>query len=303
MRGSPAVVTLPRTSAPCYTANVVRPLRSIVGIALALAISAGFATGCGGGGGGGGEDRAQGLTPAQLLQQSSDAFAAADSFRIGLEATGNISLTEPVSGPAALLNGPLELSGDGPVEPPDKASIDTSLKVGGIPLQVNLTRVGGDVFLGALGQDFRIALPPEQVALLDFGALYPTLVDWTVDPAEAGREDVDGTETVRVTGTVDAAKALTDLGPLLGSGTISAAEARTAVRTGTVEFWIGTEDLLPRRIHLVLDADGSGISSTVGVVDVDLTANLSAYGDPVDITAPTDARELDLDDLGSLVGG
>jgi LppX_LprAFG lipoprotein len=281
---------------------VVRPLRSIIGIAITLAISVGFAAGCGGGGGGG-EDRAQGLTPAELLTQSSAAFATAESFRIGIEATGDISLSDPVSGPAALLDGPLELSGEGPVEPPDKASIDTSVQIGGIPLQVNLTRVGGDVFLGALGQDFKIALPPEQVALLDFGALYPTLVDWTTDPTDAGHEDIEGTDTVKVTGTVDAAKALTDLGPLIGLGSISAADAETAVRTGTVEFWIGTEDLLPRRIHLVLDADGSGISSTVGAVDIDLTANLSAYDDPVDITAPTDARELDLDELGSLIGG
>ena len=275
----------------------------MLGIALALAISVGFATGCGGGGGGGGEDRAQGLTPAQLLQQSSDAFAAVDSFRIGLEATGDISFTDPASGPAALLDGPLELSGEGPVAPPDKASIDTSIQIGGIPLQVNLTRVGDEVFLGALGQDFKIALPPEQVALLDFGALYPTLVDWTTDPADAGHEDIDGTDTVKVTGTVDAAKALTDLGPLLGVGKVSVADAEKAVRTGTVEFWIGTGDLLPRRIHLVLGADGSAISSTVGAVDIDLTANLSAFGDPVDITAPTDAQPLDLNELGSLVGG
>ena len=284
---------------------MVRPLRSIAGIVLALAISVGFATGCGGGGGGGegGPDRAQGLTPAQLLAQSSDALAAAHSFRIGLKAAGDISLTNPPSGPAALLNGPLELSGEGPVEPPDKASIDISLKVAGLPLQVNLTRVGGEVFLGALGQDFKIALPPEQVALLDLGALYPTLVGWTSDPADAGRENIDGTDTAKVTGTVDAAKALADLGPLLGAETISAADAQKAVRTGTVEFWIGTQDLLPRRIHLVLQGDGSGISSTVGAVDLDLTADLSAFGDPVDITAPTGAKDLDLNDLGSLVGG
>ena len=275
----------------------------MLGIALALAISVGFATGCGGGGGGGGEDRAQGLTPAQLLQQSSDAFAAVDSFRIGLEATGDISFTDPTSGPAALLDGPLELSGEGPVAPPDKASIDTSVQIGGIPLQVNLTRVGDEVFLGALGQDFKIALPPEQVALLDFGALYPTLVDWTTNPADAGHENIDGTDTVKVTGTVDAAKALTDLGPLLGVGKVAVADAEKAVRTGTVEFWIGTGDLLPRRIHLVLDADGSAISSTVGAVNIDLTANLSAFGDPVDITAPSNAQPLDLNKLGSLVGG
>jgi hypothetical protein len=281
---------------------VVHPLRSIIGIALALAISVGLAAGCGGGGGGG-EDRAQGLTPAQLLQQSADAFATVEAFRIGLEATGDIALTDPPAGVAGLLNGPLELSGEGPVEPPDRASIDTSLQVASIPLQVNLTRVGDEVFLGALGQDFKIGLPPEQVALLDLGALYPTVVDWTTNPAEAGREDIEGTETVKVTGTVDARQALTDLAPVLGLEPVDAAAARAALRTGTVEAWIGTEDLLPRRIHLVLSGDGSGISSTVGPFDIDLTANLSAFGDPVDITAPENARDLDVNELGSLVGG
>ena len=76
------------------------------------------------------------------------------------------------------------------------------------------------------------------------------------------------------------------------------------MRTGTVEFWIGTEDLLPRRIHLVLDADGSGHQlDGVGAVNIDLTADLSAFGEPVDITAPSNARPLDLNKLGSLVGG
>lgn len=138
---------------------MVRPPRSIVGIALALAISVGLVAGCGGGGG---EDLTKGLSPAELLSRSADAAAGADSFRIALEATGQIALTDAPAGAAALLNGPLELSGEGPVVPPDRASIDTSLRISGIPLQVNLTRVGDDVFLGALGQDYHVALPPSR---------------------------------------------------------------------------------------------------------------------------------------------
>ena len=102
----------------------------------------------------------------------------------------------------------------------------------GLPLQINITRIGDEVFVGALGQDFRVDLPPEQVALLDLGALYPTLVDWTTNPVEEGREEIDGTETVKVSGEVDAERAINGLAPLIGGDAPTAAEARAALREG-----------------------------------------------------------------------
>lgn len=279
------------------------PLRRIAGLLAALALCAGLVAGCGGGDGGGGEDRTADLTPAEILRQSADAAAAVDSFRVALEATGQVDLTNPPAGVGGFLNGPFELSGEGPVQPPDRASIDSSVTVSGFPLQVNLTRVGDEVFLGALGQDFRVPLEPAQVALLDLGSLFPTLAGWTTDPAEAGREEIDGTETVKVEGTVDAEAAVAALAPVLGVDGVDPADARAAVRTGTVEAWVGTEDLLPRRVRLVLDADGARLSPEVGDVAVDLTASLSAFGEPVDIQPPDNPRDLDLDQLGSIVGG
>ena len=55
---------------------------------------------------------------------------------------GEISLTNPPSGPAALLERPPRAVRRGAGQPPDKASIDISLKVAGLPLQVNLTPRG-----------------------------------------------------------------------------------------------------------------------------------------------------------------
>jgi lipoprotein LprG len=282
---------------------MARPLRGLLGPALALALAVGLVAGCGGGDGGG-EDRAQGLPPADLLAQSADAAEAAGPFRIALEVAGQADLTDPAAVPGGnLLNGPLDISGEGPVDPPDRASIDASAEVSGLPLQINITRIGDDVFIGALGQDFRVDLPPEQVALLDFGALYPTLVDWTTNPVEEGREEVDGTETVRVAGEIDAEQALAGLTPLLGGEAPTAAQARAALRQGTAEFWVGVEDLLPRRVRLVLDADAARVAEGVGQVSIDLTAGLSAWGEPVDIAPPPNPRELDTDQLGGLFGG
>jgi hypothetical protein len=189
------------------------------------------------------------------------------------------------------------------VQPPDRASLDLQLRLAGPTLQGNVTRVGDEVFVGVLGQDFRVDLPPEQVALLDLSALYPTLVSWAIDPVETRREEIDGTPTVLVTSGLDPERALSDLGPLLQIDGVTAEEARAAVTEGRLETWIGTEDLLPRRVHLVLQGDGSGLDSGVGPIAIDLTADLSAYGEPVDIQAPQDPQELDLDQLGSFTGG
>ncbi len=265
---------------------MARPLRRLLGTALVVALAAGLAAGCGGDGGGG-EDRAEGVPPADLLAQSADAAEAAGPFRIALEVTGEIDLTDASAVPGGnLLNGPLDISGEGPVDPPDAASIDAAIEVSGLPLQVNVTRVGDEVFVGALGQDFRVALPAEQVALLDLGALYPTLVNWTVNPVEEGREEIDGTDTVKVTGEIDAQQALAGLAPLLGADAPAAAEARAALRAGRVEFWIATADLLPRRLHLVLDADAAGIADGVGQVAIDLTADLTEWGQAVEHPGP-----------------
>ena len=122
-------------------------------------------------------------------------------------------------------------------------------------------------------------------------------------PTEDGREEIDGTETVKVSGEIDPVRALGSLAPLLGGEAPAAAQARAALRQGTVEAWIGTEDLLPRRVHLVLDADAARIAEGVGQVNIDLTATMSAWGEPVDIQAPANPRELNTDQLGGLFGG
>lgn len=277
-------------------------MRRVIGLAL-VALLIAVAAACGGGDGGG-EDLSAGLTPQELLDRSAEEAAGVESFRIALDAAGSVDLDDAAAVPGGeLLAGDLDISGEGPVQPPDRASLDLQVGLAGPSLQGNVTRVGDEVFVGVLGQDFRVDLPPEQVALLDLSALYPTLVGWAVDPVETAREEVDGTATVQLTSGLDPQQALTDLGPLLQIDGVTAEQARAAVSEGSLVTWIGTEDLLPRRVRLVLRGDGSGLDGGLGAIAIDLTADLSAYGEPVDIQAPQDPQELDLDQLGSFTGG
>ncbi len=286
---------------------MTRSLRRIALLALSAALAALLLAGCGGGdSGGGGQDQTADLSAAQVLERSAAEFAKLDTFRIALDGQGRVDLAPGASVPgASLLNGPIAFSGEGPVDPPDKASIDAKLELAAFSPQVNITRVGDGVYVGILGQDFKVALPASTVALLDFGRLYPTLTGWIADPQKSAGEDIDGAPTVKVTGALDPQKALADLAPLVtggnGSPVINTAELTKALKEGTVEAWIGTEDLRPRRVHLVLKASGlTGLP--VRALDLDLTAAFSAFDEPADISAPANARPLDLNSLGSLTG-
>ena len=100
---------------------MARPPRGLLAPLAVLALAVGLLAGCGGGDGGG-EDKAGGLTPAELLDQSVAAAQEAGPFRIALEVTGQIDVADAAAVPGGnLLNGPLDISGEGPVDPPDKA--------------------------------------------------------------------------------------------------------------------------------------------------------------------------------------
>src|SRR3712207_1799880 len=109
-------------------------LRALLAALVALVLVA--AAACGGGDDGG-EDIAQGLTPAQILSRSADATVEAGPFRIALAVKGTADVTRPGALPQGLgqlLDGPIDISGEGPVDPPDAASIDASARVSGIGL-------------------------------------------------------------------------------------------------------------------------------------------------------------------------
>lgn len=257
---------------------------------------------CGGGDDDGGVDNTTGLTPAQIVERSADAARDLQSFRFGFALDGTADLgIAPDSSLGGILGGEIEIDGEGPVHPPDQASIDATLTLSGLPVQVNLTRVGDEVVLAALGTNIGLNVPSEQLALLNFGEVYPEIAGWLVDPVEDGRERVDDVQTVRITGAIDPAAAVSALGPLLGSATPGPGAGEGLA--GTATLWIATDDFVPRRVHLTLTGTAAGLLPGAGDVDLTLEANVSEINSAADVVLPQVDDTMDLDRLGSLIGG
>ncbi|MFP5450176.1 MAG: hypothetical protein ACLGG9_00340, partial [Thermoleophilia bacterium] len=188
------------------------PLARIATAVAATLAAVALIAGCGGDDGGPATDAASGLTPREVLTASAEAARGLDAFRIAFEATGTADLGPQVSG---LLGQAIDISGEGLVRPPDATAIDATVDVARLPLQVNLTRLGDDVVVGALGRSIALELAPETLAYLDFGSAYPELTEWITEPAVEAGGEVAGTPTVSVSGGLDPDRVLGALEPLL----------------------------------------------------------------------------------------
>lgn len=295
------------------------PLRAAIrALALvALVLGALLVAACGGGGDGD-EDRVQGLAPAEILERSREAADAATGYRLGLQAqlTATPAANVRLGGLLAMLvSGPVTLDAEGPVRRPDAASLDASIMLGsGLQAQANITKVAGDLYISAFGQDLRLDLPPEQVEAVNPADLVPALLGWMADPQEVSRESVDGVQTVLLRGGISPEAVTADLGGLsgeLGAGPLSAADRARAqrqlaasLREGVVEVWVAVGDLLPRRMHARIALAGRvDAVPQFEALDLDATLSLSDWDDVGEITPPAGARTIDPDSLTSLIGG
>jgi hypothetical protein len=138
-------------------------------------------------------------------------------------------------------------------------------------------------------------------------------MNWAEAPREVGREDVDGTSTVHLAATIgdlavaDAAGALSDVAPgLVPPATVRRARAQVlaGISERAVDMWIGTDDVLPRRITVRLRFAGKvDAFPQLRSASLELDLRISDLGEAVQITAPQTTEVLDLDRLGALAGG
>jgi hypothetical protein len=264
-------------------------------------------------GGGGGTDRTSGLSPQQILVQSRQAAAKVTSYHLDLDADASVRAQGLQGVAGTLLKGPLKLTGSGSVKVPTAATLDLTLDLGLLKVQGTVTKVGTNVYISLpiLNREGRLDLPPATAARLTPDTLRTAILGWIRAPREVGREKVDGVDTVHLRGALDTRRASADLVAaarslgLARSGAVTPAQlraaqrqARAALKGGIVDIWIGTEDLQPRREAAAVKLKGRiDLVPQVRSGSLSFRLDFSKLDEPVDITAPANARTLRLQDL------
>lgn len=279
---------------------MVRPLITLAALA-ALAIGL---AGCGGG-----TDLTAGMSAQQVLDEASAKTDAITSYRFGVD----VKATATIPGNGVLadaLRNPVELSGEGAAKDPGDFTLDLTANLGPGDIQANITKVGGALYASVLGQDIKLDVPAATVRSLNPTRLAPAISSWMTDPEVVGTEDIDGMPMVHLRGGVDEEALAEDLSGLadgLGAGDAidpGAARASGDLETGTVDVWVGQEDLLIHRAAAeVASNDRLRVAPQVAALSLDLSASLSDFGAPVEVTAPTGAQTVDLGSITALLGG
>lgn len=142
---------------------------------------------------------------------------------------------------------------------------------------------------------------------------------WIDDPEVVGQEDVGGTETDHVRGTLNVTAFLDSVDKLLAEvdrqGLAAAsgqdvperipaddrAEIERAVRNATVDVWSGSDDRMLRKLQVDLDVEPENERGG----NVDFVLQFDGVNEPQSITAPSNARPIDelLGQFQGLLGG
>ena len=142
-----------------------------------------------------------------------------------------------------------------------------------------------------------------------FGQLGIDPSTWITDVTNEGVEEIDGAETVHISGTPDVARIIEDAQRLDPTGTAAGGTNRLAdaVESASVDVYTGVEDKILRRIDLSIAlADPGGSGDTLAL---DLSIGISGVNEDQEIEAPANAQPLDelipggLGGLGGLAPG
>jgi hypothetical protein len=262
---------------------------------------------------GDGEPEAPSEPPAELLREAvaNPAQSGESDISLDLALEGDSLLAGPSS---VGLDGPFALDPEGGIP-----SFDFALdaEVAGFGVDGELVSTGDDAYVVFFGENYRVG--PEQFDALDeqlgtagAAGLGLRIDRWFVDPRYAGAEEVEGTETERIEGTLDRRRAGADLANLLSAFGAPPVLAEAAFRAGSgpIEAWVAFDDHTIRRVRAqfpfkvppALRERAGGISGGAAAID----AEISDVGAEVTVEPPPGGGfqpiEQLIDRLSSLAG-
>jgi hypothetical protein len=294
----------------CCNVPVMRP-RSLLILLISMLAAAGLVAGCGGGG----DDKAGSSTDVNQLLK--DTFSGKKDIK-----SGKLDLAVSVNAGAsgtfdAKVSGPFESQGSGKLP---KLDIDASLEGGGQSFQAGVTSTGDKGYVSYGGTDYAVADPlfkqfkagfeqsAKQAQDQNNGQSLATLgIDpskWLTNAKNEGDAKVGDTDTVKITGDVDVAKALDDVNTALqkirslgGAQTsrlpdqLSEADkkqAEDAIKDLSVEIYTGKDDKILRRMVVALK-----LAARNETADVKLDFQLLDLNEGQDIKAPEHTKPFD----------
>jgi len=296
----------------------LKQLRILALLAALFALATAFAA-CGGDDGGGSD-----ADPQEVLDKTFSTDSEIESA--DLDASFDITIEGEDSGQlSATLSGPIDGSGEG--VPKFDLTATATGEGGGqsIDFEGGVTSTGDAGYVSYGGSDYELdaqtfgfvkqifesseAQQDEQTSGL------PQVKTFLKDLTNEGTEDVEGAETVHISGAVDIPKLVDTLRPfaeqageLGGLGATSQIpspaeldQLTELVESATFDVYSGVEDDLLRRFSLAFDLqDPSGS----GTATIELDIILGAVNESQDVEAPSDARPLSalLEELGVDLG-
>jgi hypothetical protein len=215
------------------------------------------------------------------------------------------------------MTGPYESQGAKKVP---KLDWDVNVSGGGQTFSGGLISTGDNAFVSFQGQNYEVGTQLVQQYEQQLGAqtknpasLKQYGIDpanWVSNPKEAGDEDVAGTKTTKVTGTLNVEKVLNDIntlvekaGPAMGqTGTTQKltpeqiAQVKQVVKDPKFEAFVAKDDKTLRRLTASIDftipqAQRQQASGASGG-NVRFALQFANVGQPATVTAPTNAKPL-----------
>jgi hypothetical protein len=291
----------------------VHRLRQLLLISLALAAAIAIAS-CGGGGGGGSDQDPEAVLKATF---SNDQSIQSGKFDLALkiEAEGG---DQPGSVDISL-GGPFDASGDGVPKFDVDADVKADTSQGNFDFTGGLISTGDSAFVNFQDKDYDV---PQEL-FSQFASTFTRLEDqskqqsgqsgnflsqlgidptnWLTDVQNDGTEDVDGTETVHVSGTANVQKLLQDIQTVAENAGPAAqqltpdqlSKAGDAIKKADFDVYSGTDDNLLRKLSANLEiTPPEGTAGAPDSLNVDFSLTFSDVNQSQSISAPTDTQPL-----------